>query len=189
MPTRLCPPLWFLIWEFGWDFRPKEHPFVDVERVRDIQRSIPACFLRDRVPPRGWLVPPSVAINQLYQLFPLNPFRRGNPYRPFGTVDPDFFIWSYLPSLLIAMLTKPAIRQLVTYRGILERRLVRHYNRRILQWNKSLEELFLPLSDLAEEHFRDDLWKVPFNSLVLGPLQEAAWLSTALPSPPFAPRV
>ena len=47
--------------------------------------------------------------------------------------------------------------------------------------NKSLEEIFMPLSDLKEEHFREDYWSVPFNLLVLGPLQGAAWLSTALP--------
>ena len=187
MLENIPDDLLVLVWEFAWNFRPKKPPLEDLRSVLDIQRCIPAMFLRDRVPPREWVVSRKACVNQLYQLFPLNPFRKGNPYRPFETVDPDFFIWSYLPSLLISMLTKPAISQLVTYRGILERRLVRHYNRRILNWNKSLEELFLPISDLAEEHFRDDLWKVPFNSLVLGPLQEAAWLSTALPSPPYVP--
>ena len=168
-------------WDFAWGLRPKKHPLADLERVLDIQRSIPPSFLRDRVPPAAWMVTPKTCANQLYQLFPVNPFKRGNPYRPFETVDPNYFIWSYLPTLVLSMLTTPAIRELVTYRAVLERRLVRHYNRPVLQWNKSLEELFLPLSDLGEEHFRNDLWRVPFNSLVLGPLQEGAWLSLALP--------
>ena len=181
MAPELCAEMWFLVWDFAWGIRPKKHPFDDLDRVCDIQRSIPACLLRDRVPPKKWCVPPKCCMNQLYQLFPLNPFRRGNPYRPFETVDPDFFIWSYLPSLVVNMLTTPGIHELVTYRAVLERRLIRHYNRPILQWNKSLEEIFLPLSDLEEKYFRDDLWKVPFNRLLLEPLQTAAWLSSALP--------
>ena len=185
MTPELCTALWYVIWDFGWGLRTKQHPLEDLERVGDIQRSIPAAFLRDRVPPREWLIPnpvqPQCCKNQLYQLFPLNPFKKGNPYRPFESVDPEFFIWSYLPSLVVNMLTVPAIRELVAYRAILERRLIRHYNRPILQWNKSLEEIFMPLSDLKEEHFREDYWSVPFNLLVLGPLQGAAWLSTALP--------
>ena len=181
MRNEVCTALWYVIWEFAWGIRPKTTPFCDLERVLDIQRAIPPSFLRDRVPPADWMVTPKACANQLYQLFPANPFKRGNPYRPFDSVDPKFFIWSYLPSLVLSMLTTPAIRELVTYRAVLDRRLIRHYNRPILQWNKSLEELFLPLSDLSEDHFREDLWRVPFNSLVLGPLQEAAWLSSALP--------
>ena len=181
MAPPLYPALWYLVWEFGWGMRPKKHPLVDLERVADIQSSIPPSFLRDRVPPKSWVVPPKACMNQLYQLFPPNPFRRGNPYRPFGTVDPEFQIWSSLPSLVVNMLTTPGIRELVTYRAILERRLIRHYNRPVLQWNKSLEEIFLPLSDLKPEHFRTDLWEVPFSSQVLEPLQKAAWLSSALP--------
>ena len=181
MPVELCTALWYLIWDFAWHVRPKQHPLHDLARVLDIQRSIPASFLKDRVPPREWLVAPEACHAQLYQLFPLNPFKCGNPYRPFSTVDPKFPIWSHLPSLVVSMLTKRGIHELVTYRAILERRLARHYNRPVLQWNKSLEEIFLPLSDLRPTHFRDDLWRVPFNSLVLGPLQGAAWLSTALP--------
>ncbi len=181
MKSPLLRDLLGLTWQFAWGICPKKHPLADVERVLDIQRSIPPSFLRDRVPPADWMVTPKACANQLYQLFPPNPFKRGNPYRPFESVDPKFFIWSYLPSLVLSMLTTPAIRELVTYRAVLDRRLVRHYNRPVLQWNKSLEELFLPLSDLGEDHFREDLWRVPFNSLVLGPLQEAAWLSSALP--------
>ena len=181
MTPELCTALWYLVWDFGWAMRPKKTPFEDLARVLDIQRSIPPAFLKDRVPPREWLVSPHVNHNQLYQLFPLSPFKSGNPYRPFETVDPRFPIWSHLPSLVVNMLTTPGIHELVTYRAILERRLTRHYSRPVLQWNKSLEEIFMPLSDLEGHFFRDDLWKVPFNSLVLGPLQEAAWLSTALP--------
>lgn len=181
MLPHLCPDLWCLIWQFGWALRPKLHPLEDLARVLDIQVSIPGAFLRDRVPPSAWLVPKTACQNQLYQLFPLNPFKHGNPYRPFESVDPNFFIWSYLPSLVVNMLTVPGIRELVTYRAILERRLLRHYNRNILEWNKSFEELFLPMTDLGEKHFREDLWKIPFNSRVLGPLQRACWLSTALP--------
>ena len=181
MPAQLCTALWYLVWEFAWDVRPKKHPFEDLARVADIQVCIPPSFLRDRVPPKDWIVPPRTSHNQFYQLFPLNPFKFGNPYRPFETVDPEFQIWSYLPSLVVNMLTTLGIRELVTYRAILERRLIRHYNRPVLQWNKSLEEIFLPLSDLKPEHFRTDLWEVPFSSQVLEPLQKAAWLSSALP--------
>ena len=181
MTCVLLHDLLNVTWEFAWGLRPKQHPFDDLERVADIQRSIPPSFLRDRVPPVQWMCTPKACQNQLYQLFPLNPFKRGNPYRPFESVDPKFFIWSYLPSLVVSMLTTPAIHQLVTYRAVLERRLIRHYGRPVLQWNKSLEDLFLPLSDLTSEDFRDDLWKVPFNRLVLVPLQQAAWLSKALP--------
>ena len=189
MAENLPTELWHLVWAFGWDFRPKKHPFEDLERVCDIQRSIPSCLLRDRVPPKEWVGAKyllksrdrNVGMTQLYQLFPPNPFKSGNPYRPFGSVDPDFFIWSVLPSLIVSMLTTSGIHELVTYRAVLERRLTRHYSRPILQWNKSLEEVFLPLSDLEEKYFYDDLWKGPFIRLVLEPLQAAAWLSSALP--------
>ena len=93
MTVELCTALWYLIWDFGWAFRPKTTPLGDLARVLDIQRSIPPCFLRDRVPPSAWMVTPKACANQLYQLFPLNPFKKGNPYRPFGSVDPAFFIW------------------------------------------------------------------------------------------------
>ena len=181
MAKNIPDDLLRIVWDFAWNFRPSITPLEDLARVLDIQLCVPSMFLRDRVPPKSWIVSQKAATNQLYQLFPLNPFKKGNPYRPFESVDPEFFIWSYLPSLVVNMLTVPAIRELVTYRAILERRLIRHYNRPILQWNKSLEEIFMPLSDLKEEHFREDYWSVPFNLLVLGPLQGAAWLSTALP--------
>ena len=173
--------LWRLVWGFAWNFRPKINPLDDLARVLDIQKCVPSMFLRDRVPPKSWVVCQKAATNQLYQLFPLNPFKKGNPYLPLETVDPKFHLWSFLPSLILNMLTKPGVRKMATYRGVLERRLLRHYNRPLLQWNKSLQELFLPLSHLAPEFFRDDLWKVPFSLRVLSELKEACFLSTALP--------
>ena len=173
--------LWVLVWAFAWNHRPNKPPLEDLLGVLDIQQSIPAMFLRDRVPPREWVVSHKANVNQLYQLFPLNPFKKGNPYRPFGTVDPDFPIWSNLPSLVINMIQKAGVRELVTYRGVLERRLTRHYNRPLLGWNKSFQELFLPISRLDPKFYRNDLWKVPFTSRFLSELRGACFLSTALP--------
>ena len=181
MLENIPDDLLLLVWEFAWNFRPEKPPLEDLLSVLDIQRCIPALFLRDRVPPKEWVVCRKACVNQLYQLFPPNPFKKGNPYQPFGTVDPNFWIWSNLPSLVVNMITKPGIRELVTYRGVLERRLNRHYNRPILGWNKSFQELFLPISRLDPKFYRDDLWKVPFTSRFLSELTGACFLSTALP--------
>lgn len=167
MLEEFYPELWFLVWDFAWNCRPKKHPLHDVTCILDIQRSVPPILLRDRVPPMGWKF---TSLNSLYQLFPPNPFKRGNPYRPFVSVDPEFFIWTSIPSLLVSMLSAEALRELKTYRAVLDRRVGRHYDRGILEWNLSCAEFFLPVGLLTPKHYVDKPWGVAFNSLVLAEL-------------------
>ena len=176
----ICHDIWDTIWDFAWGFRTKQHPLDDLDRMADIQRSIPDVLLKDRVAPLGWVdsVFPHCR-TLMYQIFPRNPFKAGAPYIPFELVDSN--IWSRMPEFILETILPSGINALVTYRGCLTRRLRRHYSRPVLQWNKSLEELFLPLSDLEPCHWKEDSWKTQFTSLVLEGLQGAQWLSTALP--------
>ena len=166
------------IWSFSWNTRTTLHPLDDLDRVADVQLCIPDVLLKDRVAPLGWLRTIRDR-NLMYQLFPRNPFKSGAPYIPFDLIDSD--VWSRMPEFVLETILPSGINALVTYRGCLGRRLRRHYQRPVLQWNKSLEELFLPLSDLEPCHWKDGSWKTPFTTLVLEGLQTACWLSTGLP--------
>ena len=178
MPRDFHPEMWFLVWDFAWGCRPKKHPLLDLACILDIQRSIPPVLLRDRVPPIGWKW---TSLNCLYQLFPPNPFKRGNPYRPFVSVDSDFLIWTAIPTLIVSMLSAEALRKLKTYRAVMERRVGRHYERGILEWNTSANEFFLPVSTLLPQDFVKKPWGPTFNFLVLGQLRETLFLTVALP--------
>ena len=186
MPNRddLPREIWALVWEFAWGLNMKKHPFDDLERVYDIQCSIPPIFFKDRVEPLTWVKEAwdeyfKNLRTEMYQLFTPNPFKKGNAYLPFALVHED--VWSRIPSFVLETLKPSGVHELVTYRGCLWRRLQRHYARPVLQWNKSLEEFFLPLSDLKQSHFLEFSWKSRFTSEVLEALQGAAWLSSALP--------
>ena len=85
-----------LVWGFLWPSWPQDtHPLDDLNYVADVQACVPPCFLRDRLPTLdSEFKPGHLGLNRLYQLFPPNPFRRGNPYLPMRFLHPSSLPWS-----------------------------------------------------------------------------------------------
>ena len=186
-----------IIWRCLWpSWANPHHPLDDLERVLDFQRCIPPCLLRDRLSTHALTGGSNEFDARLYQVFPLNPFKSGNPYHPYSLVCTTR-CWSMFPSQLLRMMTKRAFRRMATYRAHTERRLLQHYNRPIDQWNVSYLELFFYLGDLKPEHY--DFSKAttaggPTDPILWAPyleqVAEARYLtSDLLLSPAAVPRV
>ena len=174
-----------LVWGFLWPLCPKDtHPLDDLNYVADVQACVPPCFLRDRLPTLdSELKPGGLGLARLYQLFPPNPFRRGNPYLPMSFLHPSSLPWSMLPTELLRCVTKAGYRELKTYRAHAERRLCQHYNRPITNWNTSYIELFWGVSRLdfrGKRHLKTGAFPNSWNPL-FEDIAEARYLTAELP--------
>ena len=158
--TRELVPdvLWHIVWGFLWkDWDVLDDPLHDVELMADIQRSIPPCFLRDRVKPLLDLGErEKYGSASQFQLYPQSPYREGNPYFPSQKIDRRALFWSLFPSELLMRLSREGFRTLKTYPAHASRRLTAHYNRPVEAWNVSLVELFGDLSRLKPELYNLD---------------------------------
>ena len=150
--------LWHIVWGFLWkNWDRSDDPLHDVEVMADIQRSIPPCFLRDRVKPLLDLGDrEKYGSASQYQLYPLSPYRTGNPYFPTQQIDRRAMFWSLFPSELMMRLSREGFRTLKTYPVHASRRLTAHYNRPVEGWNTSLVELFFDMARLKPELYNLD---------------------------------
>ena len=142
--TMLPTDLLKMIWHFTYNVHPpssKLDPWRDLLQVLDIQLSIPACLLRDRMPSTQFQTEEG-KLFQVFQLFPPNPYRKGNPYLPTSCVTHLWSPWSQVGQEIFRLLSKEGIHKLRTYSAVLRRKYNKHINRPIFQWNDSLRELF-----------------------------------------------
>ena len=176
LPTELL----HIIWMYGYNWRLHCDPWKDIMLVLDIQESIPSCFLRDRLPLKRHLAE-AYEHNSILQVYPLNPFKNGNPYLPSSSVDQRVPMpWSHLPGEIFRLLSKHGVHSLKTYRRVLHRRYTQHLNRNVFQWNDSFQDLFADVKLCQIENFdlRSCSWAYEFKNIVLRELSRAKFLTT-----------
>ena len=177
LPTDLLK----LIWHITYGVPPTTqnfNPSSDILRVLDIQMSIPTCLLRDRLPTSKF----ENQERQLFlawQLFPPNPFKKGNPYIPSCCVTSKLSPWSQLGSEMCRLLSKEGIRKLRTYPAVIRRKYNKHINRTVFQWNDSFEELFSNTELCKAENYnlKNCNWAFEFKQVVLQQLSRARFLT------------
>jgi len=120
-----------LIWKFAYFGVIQRRPMLDVLVCCETRRCIPPIFLKDRLP---WHTMPT---HSWYDISPLNPFKRGNPYVPTNNLNllaPAFSnVFRYA---MIHMLPQQGCRSLGTYHGHLVTKVRRYCNRPIYGWNQ-----------------------------------------------------
>ena len=172
LPTELL----HIIWEFAYNWRLECHPWSDLMLVQDIQESIPECFLPDRLPfKRIALVFDSR--QEFWQVYPPNPFKKGNAYLPSSCVEQSY-LWSALSGELFKYLTKQGVHKMKTYRRVLQRRYTQHLNRNIFEWNQSFEDLFgdVRLCQIENYNLKACPWTWEFKNILLKQLSNSKFL-------------
>jgi len=181
-PTELL----HLIWMFAYNFRLVNDPWRDVLLVLDIQKSIPECFLRDRLPVKWFCRAPHspVVVNHVWQLYPPNPFKLGNPYLPSGAIVQNApSPWSQVGGELLRLLSKQGLHKLRTYRRVVQRKYNQHINRSVYDWNKSFRDLFANVEWCRVDNYSLEScqWAWEFKHTVLDQLSHARFLTAGYP--------
>ena len=173
LPTELL----HIIWNYAYNWRLERDPWKDVLLVLDIQESIPACFLRDRMPLKRM----NYDRAHLWQVCPLNPFKKGYPYLPSESVNQNCPCpWSQLAGELFYCLSKSGVRDLKTYRRVIQRKYNQHLNRSVFEWNTSFQDLFgdirlCKLENYNLAHCESWIWEL--RNIVLRQLSHAKFLT------------
>ena len=83
-----------LIFDFTYNCSCLKNPMEDVEVQKNIQRSVPPCFLMSRLPKLGWTERNGSEYVRNFEciLIP-SPLKRGNPYFPKCQLDPGIPKW------------------------------------------------------------------------------------------------
>ena len=168
-----------LIFDFSYNCSCLKNPMEDVEVQKNIQRSVPPCFLMSRLPKKGWTERNGSEYVRNFEciLIP-NPFQRGNPYFPTCQLDPGFPKWSPTLETFAGLLTSSACRRNHTYKACVLRkvRMMRHAS--VLRWNDFFQSLFSKDYLLDPENFFMYAypWSRSFISEVTSQLRTAQFL-------------
>ena len=177
LPTELL----HIIWGFAYNFRLDRDPWTDLLLILDIQESIPACFLRDRLP-MVRMTDLETRLGHLWQICPLSPFKKGYPYLPSESIDQmSPMPWSQLAGEIFYMLSRSGVHNLKTYRRVLNRKYNQHLNRNVFEWNDSFKDLFGDVRLCQLENYNLSFcksWLWEFKHVVLWQLSKAKFLTT-----------
>ena len=177
MIQNLPLELMHLIWDFAYNYRLGWEPSRDLDIVSDIQESIPACFITDRLPTKMGQ-PQNFHSQPFWQVYPPNPFKKGNPYLPSTSIYQGT-LWSALPGTLFQYLTKQGVRSLRTYKRVLLRRYNSHIQRNIFEWNQSFNVIFgnVELCNVENYDLKDCPFAWQFENILLKQLSQSKFLS------------
>lgn len=139
-----------MICVFAYGAMCKKDMFLDIQWVDSVQKSIPALFLKPSVPTRpffanyrwgNWEIEQTLR-NLYVDLYQPNPYIRGNPYFPTGSLQIEFGVFSQIPYFAAGCLKNSVVRRVKKYKGSLVKRVRKSLVLRIEDWNKILGECF-----------------------------------------------
>ena len=136
--------LMFLIFDYAYGWRFSCDPMDDVDAQKNIQESIPPCFLMARLPKPKWFHP-EMGVHCLHKLDCIlvpSPYRKGNPYYPTGALDPLFPRFSPAINSFVGLLSSYTCRRNHTYKACAIRRGEQLSNAELWEWNHYYKDFF-----------------------------------------------
>jgi len=154
-----------IIWRFAYPGDINHDPLRDIWCVLEHHRCVPAFFMTDRIPWRG------CKHMQLYDVWPLNPFKKGNPYLPTTVVEARAIVFADTIVYCLEQLTPEAYRSMGTYRGHMRNKMFKFTRNAIFKWNTLCTELFMRYPGIEKiENYKPGL---PWVSDLLNQFTEA----------------
>ena len=191
----------FIIFGYAYADGFSEDPMKDVDVQKNIQESIPACFLMSRLPRPEWFCSPdhppcrrcwancnatNLCPNCLRKLDCIlipSPFQKGNPYFPTHALEPLFPKFSPTIKTFIGLLSGFACKRHHTYKACAVRRAEQLSHAGIAEWNHYYEDFFSKefLTDPTCFYLGAYPWARPFIEEVCSQLSKAQFLSFCSP--------
>ena len=192
-----------IIFDFVFNTQFKDNPMFDVDVQKNIQESIPSCFLMSRLPrPEYFCVvnrPPcrrcwamcnstNLCMNCLRKLDCIlipSPFQKGNPYFPTHMLDPKFPKFSPSIKTFIGLLSGFSCKRNHTYKACAIRRAEQISRASLGEWNHYFRTFFSKefLTDPTCFYLGAYPWSKPFIEEVCSQLSRAQFLSFYSPEP------
>ena len=187
----------YIIFEFAYNTKFSEDPMNDVEMQKNIQESIPPCFLMSKLPRPDWfswdnhhpcrrcwsninhtqLCPNCV--KKLDCILIPSPYQKGNPYYPSHCLEPAFPKFSPTINTFIGLLSGWTCKKNHTYKACAIRRASQLTKAKIGEWNHYYKTFFSKefLTDPQSFFLSAYPWSRPFITEVCCQLSKAQFLS------------
>ena len=193
-----------IIFAYAYDVLFKDDPMKDVDVQKNIQESIPPCFLMSRLPKPDWFKfqehhpcrrcwancnHTHVCLNCLRKLDCIlipSPFQKGNPYYPSHALEPCFPKFSPTIKTFIGLLSGFSCKRNHTYKACAVRRAQQLTQAELGEWNHYYRDFFSKdfLTDPTCFYMGAYPWSKPFIVEVCSQLSEAQFLSFCSPKRP-----
>ena len=149
-----------IIFKFAYNIKMKTDPIKDIELQKNIQESIPPCFLMSRLPKPEWFTTQNhplcgpcwkncnihrlcdKCVHNLDCILVPSPFKKGNPYYPTCGIDPTFPKWSPAIGTFVDLLSRHACRKNHCYKACLLRKVEKMFTQSVLLWNEYFGQMF-----------------------------------------------
>ena len=196
--------LLYIIFDYAYNTPFLADPMIDVGVQKNIQESIPSCFLMSRLPKPEWFNvsnhPPCRrcwsscnhtnlcphCLRKLDCILIPSPFQKGNPYYPSHALEPMFPKFSPTIKTFIGLLSGFACKRNHTYKACALRRAEQLSHAKLGEWNHYYRDFFSKefLTDPTSFFQGAYPWSKPFIEEVCSQLSKAQFLSFCSPKRP-----
>ncbi len=186
-----------IIFDYSFNTKFKDDPMFDVDVQKNIQESIPSCFLMSRLPRPEYFCavehPPCrrcwsncnathLCINCLRKLDCIlipSPFKKGNPYFPTHLLDRKFPKFAPSIKTFVGLLSGFSCKQNHTYKACAIRRAEQISRAGLGEWNHYFRTFFSKefLTDPTSFYLNAFPWSKTFIEEVCSQLSQAQFLS------------
>ena len=170
----------YIIFKYAYDYDFTSDPMKDVDVQKNIQESIPPCFLMATLPKPEFFV--RSLDYQIYHelgcIMVPSPFRKGNPYYPSGRLERLFPKFSPAISTFVGLLSGYACTKNHTYKACAVRKAEQLCHATIGQWNDFYRDFFSKdfLTDPGNFYRYAYPWSGPLITTMCAQLAEAQFL-------------
>lgn len=158
-----------LIVKFAYGARISKPLQEDLEMVIEHQQAIPEHFLEDRFKPHRY---------QPFPLWPMNPFKKGNPYFPTDCLDRFYSPWTPFVCFAICHISKDGARNMRSYQGHIRNQCRQFMKSSVPMWNHFCLSLFSREGLLLSENYElEDPYLADFLDLFIQQVLGAKFVS------------